>query len=1090
MKQISRILLSVLFLLSCALSINAQNPKREFRATWLATVSSIDWPNVKNNPTSQKAALDDILDALEQANMNAVCFQVRSLCDAMYKSSYEPWSSGLTGKRGTDPGYDPLAYLIEEAHKRGIEVHAWVNPFRYETSSGAFGTDDPVRKRMSQYILSYNNGSFSGTILDPGRPEVREYNVQVAKEIVENYDIDGFLFDDYFYPYGGTTTEDAATKAIYKTDVNQTDEEWRCENIDKAMKAYYDMIQATKPWVRFGIAPFGIWTTDSKWADKYGITLPKGITGSNMLKTLGCNTISWMDGGYVDYVSPQLYWSTESSGQSYITLSKWWSDMAKHFTDKRTDGKKIHFYSSNADYRSFGNDEMGLEIDLNRQYDQLGAPGAIFYNTNQFIATGLPAYLAANQFSTLALPPAMDWKEATALAAPTNLTLNGSTLSWSHPTAERFTVYAYTKGTSPTKAMEDASNLVGVVYGKSIDLSHIDRYPLKTLAVRAYDRYGNEYTAAFYNEGEVTPALAAMQTAITIVGKEKQTPQPYEDIQIIGEGLKTDITLETTASEAFIIEKRADWDDRAGGTLRVYLNTNLAVGDYTGSIIAKSNDLSVQVDITATIIPLVPVLTVSEVSLTFRARQNSKVTILQDVTITGEDLLSDIAITNTNTAVTYECLNGWNARTGGAIRVQLNTAAAVGTHTGTITLQSGEKKAEIAVSATITEPLPEDEEPQVGTVELTPLWNKSTANGNMPSYIGTSNNNRSIVYYDNRLYIPVYSDKYFYIVDAATGDLIDTKNLGVASSYQSFNLCITDDGQLLAGNSNLSNSIKVYAVDKSNGGATELSTYVDIGRSDYFDVYGAWSESGYIVAYANEGNVAYIPFSNGKLQTSAAKTLGLGLELGKSISARTIAYDETSFYVNGGYSIPTKHSTTNGKLLESFGAEKPATGIDVSGMGIFTLRGSKYMLTPADGTGSFDLFNITNGLGEAKRVIEATPSLGRNTNSAYTVDFATYVEDNDAYIYVLAPNNGVAAYKLTFTPSAHTGVEHVQPAAATVHTLANGVMVRFAGEQMVKIYSINGTLLHRALATDEYTATLAHGVYIIQVGNEVYKFVR
>ncbi len=1053
MRQVKRLLMAALLLMGMTCGY-AQNPKREFRATWLATVQSIDWPNVKNNEASQKAALDDILDALEQANMNAVCFQVRSLCDAMYKSSYEPWSSGLTGKRGGDPGYDPLAYLIEEAHKRGIEVHAWVNPFRYETSAGAFGANDPVRKRLSQYILSYSNGSFNGTILDPGRPEVREYNVMVAREIVENYDIDGMLFDDYFYPYGGTTTEDAASKALYKTDPNQTDTEWRCENIDKAMKAYYDMIQEIKPWVRFGIAPFGIWTTDSKWADKYDISLPSGITGMDALKTLACNTISWMDGGYVDYVSPQLYWSTQSSGQSYVKLSKWWSDMAKHFTDKRTDGKKIHFYSSNADYRGFGNDEMGLEMDYNRQYDQLGAPGAIFYNTNQFISTGLPAYLSTHQFSTQALPPAMDWKETTALAAPTNLTLSGSTLSWSHATAERFTVYAYTKGISPTQAMADPSNLVGVVYGKSIDLSHIDRYPLKTLAVRAYDRYGNEYTPAFHNAGEVTPALAAMQTAITIVGKEKQTPQPYKDIQIIGEGLKADITIETTAAEIFTIEKRADWDNRWGGTLRVYLNTSLAVGDYAGSIVAKSDALSVQVDITATINPLVPVLTASEGSVTFRATQNSPKKIYQDVIITGEDLSSDIAISNTTTAVTHECLTGWNARTGGTLRIHLNTSEALGTHTGTITLQSGDKKVDIAISATLAEPIPADEEPQEGTVELTLLWNKSVANSNMPSYIGTSNNNRSIVYYDNQLYIPVYQDMYFHIVDASTGDLISTKSLGVGSMYHSFNLCITDDGQLLSGNSSLTNSIKVYAVDRVNGGASEIYSGLDIGRSDYFDVYGAWGESGYIISYGNGGKVAYMPFVNGRVQTGETKTMTLGLDLGTSISARALACDDTSFYVNGGYSIPTKHSIETGKLLESFGAEQPATDIEVSGMGIFTLRGSKYMLTPANGTGSFDLFNITNGLGAAKRVIEPTASLGNNTNMAYTVDFTVDVEGNDAYIYVLAPNNGVAAYKLTFTPTPSAIEQPTTPDARVRKVLENGqIYILREGEK----YTILGT---------------------------------
>ncbi len=1187
MKHIRYVLVCLVLLSN--LSILASNPKREFRSTWLATVASIDWPNVKNNEASQKAALDDILDALEQANMNAVCFQVRSLCDAMYKSSYEPWSSQLTGSRGKDPGYDPLAYLIEEAHKRGIEVHAWVNPFRYETSAGAFGTEDPVRKRMSKYILSYSNGSFSGTILDPGRPEVREYNVQVAKEIVENYDIDGMLFDDYFYPYGGTTNEDAESKAIYKTDPNQTDTEWRCENIDKAMKAYYDMIQETKPWVRFGIAPFGIWTVDSKWADKYDISLPSGIIGMDALKTLACNTISWMDGGYVDYISPQLYWSTQSSGQSYITLSKWWSDMAKLFTDKRTDGKKIHFFSSNADYQGYGNAEMGLEIDYNRQYDQLGAPGAIFYNTNQFIATGLPAYLSANQFSTLALPPTMDWKEAEALAAPTNLTLNGSTLSWTHPTAERFTVYAYTKGTSPSKAMADPSNLVGVVYGKSIDLSHIDRYPLRTLAVCAYDRYGNEYTAAFHNEGEVTPALAAMQTAITIVGKEN-FPQPYKDIKIVGEGLTADISIETTASDVFTIEKRADWDERLGGTLRVYLNTTLPAGDYTGSIVATSNSLRVEVDIKATIIPLVPVLAASEESLVLTGTQNPTKHIYRDVTITAEDLLSDITISSSTPAVTYECLEGWNARTGGILRVALNTSMAVGdytgsifiqsntlrveidvkatitplvsiltssvsdvsltvmqnasrrcyqdviitaedlvsditisstmsvvtyecledwdvstggvlrlhlntleavgTYTGIITLQSGEIKTDIAVRATITEYIPEDTEPQAGTVTLTALWNKSNTNENRPAYIGTSNDNRSIVYYDNLLYIPAYPDQRFYIVDANTGNLISTKTLGVGSQYHSFNLCISDDGQLFSGNSNLSNAISIYAVDKVDGGARKYSITKQIGRSDYFDVYGSWTGSGYIVSHGNAGKVLYIPFSNSTLYARTTKVLDLGLNLGTNISARALACDENSFYVNGGYSIPTKHSVEDGKLLESFGDEQPATGIDVSGMGIFTLRGSKYMLTPANGTGSFDLFNITNGLGEAKRVIEPTPSLGNNTNRAYTIDFATYVEGNDAYIYVLAPNNGVAAYKLTFTPSATTTVENIAVPMATLHTLSDGVLIRFAGKQTVKIYSINGILLHSAMADGEYTATLQQGMYIIQVGNEIHKFIK
>ncbi len=690
-----------LFLCVCfSVSLFAESPKREFRATWLATVSSIDWPNVKNNATSQKAALDDILDALEQANMNAVCFQVRSLCDAMYKSSYEPWSSALTGTRGKDPGYDPLAYLVTEAHKRGIEVHAWVNPFRYETSSGAFGNSDPVRQRMSSYILSYNNGSYSGTILDPGRPEVRQYTVDVIKEIVQNYDIDGVLFDDYFYPYGGTTTEDAASKALYKPST-QTDTEWRCDNIDKAMKAVYDMIQSTKPWVRFGIAPFGIWTTDASWATKYGISLPSGITGMNALEELACNTISWMDGGYVDYVSPQLYWATTSSGQSYITLSKWWSDMAKRFTDKRTDGKKIHFFSSNADYRSFGNAEMGLEMDYNRKYDQLGAPGAIFYNTNEFIATGLPAYLSANQFSQQSLPPAMDWKETTPLVAPTNVTLSGSTLSWTHSGAERFTVYAYTKGDDMEKSLASSSSLVAVVYGKSLNVSSVSGYANKTFAVCAYDRYGNEYTPGLYNSAPLDPAITAT-SAVSISGKIGQTPAPYVDVVVSGKYLTSKMSVSSTGS-AFTMTPLSGWDDLAGGTLRITLNTALAANTYTGTITLKSGTVTKTITVTAIINPLKPTITLGASTLTLKGKQNAAVSPYKDVTVTAEDISSNLTIESSSDLVTVTKNAGWNNLTGGSIRITLNTAKSVGEHTCTVTVKNGTLSKMLTVNATITD---------------------------------------------------------------------------------------------------------------------------------------------------------------------------------------------------------------------------------------------------------------------------------------------------------------------------------------------------------------------------------------------------
>ena len=324
------LLLSLLFSVAVS-SLYAASPKDEFRATWLATVFSIDWPKTSAtttaNRTAQQKELTDIFDKMKAGNMNAVCLQVRGRCDAFYKSSYEPWAAELAGSRGKDPGYDPLAFAIEEAHKRGMELHVWVNPFRV-TSSGTISTSDKVWQNAGQWIIKYNNGTFTGQIIDPGYPEAREYVLDVLMEIVENYDVDGILMDDYFYPYGGTTTEDAKSKSLHKPSsglIDQdkdgsTDDDWRRSNVDDMMKKLYDRIQATKPWVRFGMGTFGIWTMKSAVASAYGISLPSGITGLDDYEEQACNPVEWVKGGYVDYINPQLYWPTTSTGQSYEKL--------------------------------------------------------------------------------------------------------------------------------------------------------------------------------------------------------------------------------------------------------------------------------------------------------------------------------------------------------------------------------------------------------------------------------------------------------------------------------------------------------------------------------------------------------------------------------------------------------------------------------------------------------------------------------------------------------------------------------------------------------------------------------------------------
>ncbi len=488
----------------------AASPKREFRATWFTTHYAIDWPTTYVTSTGnatqiakQKQEMDAILDALVAGHMNAFCMQIRPTADAFYQSRFEPWSKNLSGTRGLDPGYDPLAYAVEQGHKRGLEVHVWVNPFRV-TTSGTVETTDPVYIHCHDWLIKYDNGSFSGTIIDPGFPQARKYVIDVLMEAINNYDIDGILMDDYFYPYGGTTTEDATSKSLYKP-AGMNDGDWRRHNVDTTMRMLYDSIQAVKPWVRFGMGPFGIWTTQKSVAQKYGISLPQGITGLDDYAVQYCNTVEWVKQGCVDYIAPQLYWPTTSTGQDYDVLCKWWSqDVCKHFSDLLPGNQRVDFFVSQAAYR-YNTPEIVLEIDDNRAFDQLGGPGSIFYNTNTFIGDNgqgtvhMHLQLAQQRFASLALPPAMDWKPAPVLPAPTHLTLQGTTLSWSSP-AYRFTVYSYPPSVPDSVAIEDSRYLVGICYDTCMSVAMLPYYNNYAYAVRAYDRYGNEYAPAVYRD--------------------------------------------------------------------------------------------------------------------------------------------------------------------------------------------------------------------------------------------------------------------------------------------------------------------------------------------------------------------------------------------------------------------------------------------------------------------------------------------------------------------------------------------------------------------------------------------------------------
>ena len=561
-KSIHLFVLSFIFLICCPFA-EAQSPKREMRAVWLATVWQLDWPSITvpkatgSNESARQAAINKqkneltvIFDSLKKANMNSVFFQVRGMCDAMYTSSYEPWSAYISSERGANPGYDPLAFAIEEAHKRGLELHAWLNPYRYSSSVYSHGnTSIDYSITHPEWLLDYGNYV---KILNPGLPEVRERIKCIIGEIVNNYNVDGIVFDDYFYAYGGTPNNlDAAAQALYKP-ANQTIGDWRRENINKMIAGVYDTIQKVKPYVTFGVSPFGTWTTDQNVAAQRGIPLPIGVgTTGNMYAEIYCDPVAWLEQGTVDYLSPQLYWTTYSA-YPYGILAEWWSKLTnrfgKHFYSSHSlssmtassapaavaskikinneeiptsafstlelelyGAKKSTSVSAAPSAVNFLPSEIGLQIDFNRDYDINDAPGSVFYATSKFMNTsGFISYLRNQKFIHPALRPAISWKTHTDLPLISNLTISGNTLSWTYENDNVcFAVYAVPNENRNLPGIFTSSDyLLGVSYNKQFILPASVNENSHKIAVTGMDRFGNEGSPRIYGES-LTPSVAA-----------------------------------------------------------------------------------------------------------------------------------------------------------------------------------------------------------------------------------------------------------------------------------------------------------------------------------------------------------------------------------------------------------------------------------------------------------------------------------------------------------------------------------------------------------------------------------------------------
>ena len=486
-----KIVIPILFITFSFIEVLGQikYPKREFRGAWVATVANIDWPSSKTSSSEdQIKELKETFDKLKEAGINAVIFQIRTECDALYSSSFEPWSYWLTGEQGKapEPFFDPLQLAVDEAHKRGMELHAWFNPYRAVKNVDDYIVSDfHISKVHPEWILNFGNYK----MLDPGIPKVKEYITSIVEEVIRNYDVDGIHFDDYFYPYSPkVSNEDSVTFINYGNNFSNIDD-WRRYNINSMVALVNEKINAIKPYIKFGISPFGI--VENKYA---------GTNGFNSYSILYCDPLTWIKDKTVDYVTPQIYWEIGHKLADYALLLPWWASIVEdrhlyigHYSSRFTGGK----YEGKKS-------EMGDQLRMNREYPNVG--GSVYFSAKS-IANNYSEFadtLKSNFYKYPALVPLMSWKDNIRPYAPKSFSVEKKEryyhLKWEPPDlapdgdrAKYFVIYMSLSNKDIN--LDDAQNIFSIVDGKTTEIIHIPEFQYDgqiSFAISSLDKVQNE----------------------------------------------------------------------------------------------------------------------------------------------------------------------------------------------------------------------------------------------------------------------------------------------------------------------------------------------------------------------------------------------------------------------------------------------------------------------------------------------------------------------------------------------------------------------------------------------------------------------
>lgn len=481
-------------------------PKHELRAAWIASVTNIDWPSATGlSIMQQKSEFIKLLDDVEKMGMNSVVVQIKPTADAFYPSEYGPWSKYLTGTQGKDPGYDPLAFMVEEAHKRNIEFHAWFNPYRItmpRSGAGDATLEDlntlaethPARKHP-EWVIPYGKQLY----FDPGIPEARQFIVDGIMEVVKIYDIDAVHMDDYFYPYriAGKEFPDQATYEKYGKDKFTNKDDWRRDNVNQFVANVNESIKAEKSYVKFGISPFGVWRNIAM--DPTGSNTTAGQTNYD---DLFADTREWINKEYIDYITPQIYWNIGFQPAAYDILADWWTNEVQ--------GKKVDLYVGQAAYKINANneawalpDELPNQIALNRTIPQIKGSMHFSIKSLNNNSLGIKDRLSNDVYKTKALIPTMPWiddqspkipkfEEATRTADGIQLTMKN------HPSDKETAYYVvYRFDGTQKESIEDARNILTTVRkSTNEESSFIDQTANLnqdyTYVITAVDRLHNE----------------------------------------------------------------------------------------------------------------------------------------------------------------------------------------------------------------------------------------------------------------------------------------------------------------------------------------------------------------------------------------------------------------------------------------------------------------------------------------------------------------------------------------------------------------------------------------------------------------------